>query len=111
MSIEKYRPRTAWADRLGSTRFANCKYIWLSVCSFPYLSAGVMQKNDSTLQNDPWVISLRRGLTRVIILRREMTPECRERTPLPPPVVEFCKGGSFSALHRRLDQRINGIEQ
>ena len=40
-----------------------------------------MQRNDPPLQNDPWVISLRREMTRVIILRREITPDRRERPP------------------------------
>ena len=48
-------------------------------------TAGVTQKNDTPppppIQNDHWVISLRRGMTQVIILRREMTPDRRERTP------------------------------
>ena len=33
-----------------------------------------MQRNDPPLQNDPWVISLRREMTRVIILWREIPP-------------------------------------
>ena len=38
------------------------------------LETGVMQRNDPPLQNDLWVISLRREMTHgVIILRREMT--------------------------------------
>ena len=32
------------------------------------------------LQNDPWVISLPRGMARVIIIRREMAPDRREMT-------------------------------
>ena len=32
-----------------------------------------MQRNDLLLQNDPWIISLHREMTRVIILRREIT--------------------------------------
>ena len=44
------------------------------------LTAGVMQRNDPPLQNDPWVISLRRGMTWVIILYREMTPDRRKRS-------------------------------
>ena len=48
------------------------------------IRSGVTQKNDPPppLQNDPWVISLRRGMIQFIILRREMTPDRRERTPL-----------------------------
>ena len=52
------------------------------------VKAGVMQRNDphykmihghfSTLRNDPWVIPLRREMTR----------------------GSFCNGGHFSALHR-----------
>ena len=42
------------------------------------LDAGVMQENDPPL---PWVISLLRGMTRIIILRREMTTDRRYRTP------------------------------
>ena len=36
----------------------------------PYVCASVLQRNDPPLQNDPLVISLRSGMTRVIILRR-----------------------------------------
>ena len=36
-------------------------------------SAGVMQRNDPPLKHDPWVISLRREMTRIIILRGEVT--------------------------------------
>ena len=46
------------------------------------LYACVMQRNDPPLQNDQWVISPRKGMTRVIILRREITPDRRERTIL-----------------------------
>ena len=46
-----------------------------SVCRWvSKLNAGVMQINDPPLQNDSWVIPLRRGMTKVIILRIEMTP-------------------------------------
>ena len=43
--------------------------------------AGVTQRNDPPYKMTPRVILLRRGMTRVIILRRKMTPDRRKRTP------------------------------
>ena len=69
--------------------------------------AGVMQRNNPLLRNNPWVISLRRRMTRVIILHREMTPDPsilhRIMTRVIPLRSEmthgsFCRGGSFLCL-------------
>ena len=35
--------------------------------------SGVLKKNDTTLRNGLWIVSLRREMTRVLILRRKRT--------------------------------------
>ena len=70
--------------------------------------ACVLQRKDPPLQNDPWVISLHRGMTWVIILcrilgsgaislRRIMTRVILLRSEMTH--GSFCRQGHFSALH------------
>ena len=55
----------------------------LSIVLKKFSTAGVTQRNDPPppYKMTPRVILLRRGMTRVIILRRKMTPDRRKRTP------------------------------
>ena len=70
-------------------------------------SAGVMQRNDSPLKNDPWVISLRRNdPSWVISLRREMirvNTLCRQiilRSEMTH--GSLCRKDHFCTLNRRV---------
>ena len=49
--------------------------------NYSKIRAGVTQRNTPPYKMTPRVILLRRGMTRVIILRRKMTPDRRKRTP------------------------------
>ena len=53
----------------------NRHYKVIDIQNAIFLTAGVKQRNDSPLQNESWVISLRRGMTRVIAQRRILGSE------------------------------------
>ena len=73
----KKRPQNRSSEISASNKYIGIRSdLILHLLYFFYRrpNAGVMKRNDPPLQNDPWVTSLRRGMTRVIILCRKNDP-------------------------------------